>query len=336
MKLNIFSLLALAVGFTALASCDTDTEAIEVQKPLTYDEQYYKDLRDYKKTDHEICYVYYQNWRPLEGVSGYKDPASWGERFRGLPDSIDIVNTWLGIPTKEEHPVAYADMKYCQEKLGTRFVMHADASHYRHTVPVLDEELNPVMKLDADGKQVYDESGKPVADTIFLADNVNEDNLKYYARNAVKQVVDAEMDGMDWDYEGWSSDRLLVVIKECYKYFGPEGKWPEKLIIIDYFNSSPSSSMNPYCDYLIKQAYSGQGAGAAFVSGWDTKKQVMCEAIHQNPNGGQVENYARWQKGNKGGAGGFSIRFNYNQDRLGVPYGALRRAIQIMNPAMKK
>ena len=140
MKLKIFSLFALAVGFTALASCDTDTEAIEVQKPLTYDEQYYKDLRDYKKTDHEICYVYYQNWRPLEGVSGYKDPASWGERFRGLPDSIDIVNTWLGIPTKEEHPVAYADMKYCQEKLGTRFVMHADASHYRHTVPVLDED----------------------------------------------------------------------------------------------------------------------------------------------------------------------------------------------------
>lgn len=328
MKLKIFSIFALAVGLTILASCDTDTEALQVQSLTTYDEQYYKDLRDYKKTDHEICYVYYQNWRPLEGVSGYKDPASWGERFRGLPDSVDIVNTWLGIPTKEEHPVAYADMKYCQEKLGTRFVMHADASHYRHYVPVLDEDLNPIMKTD--------ESGKQVPDTIFLADNVNEENLKYYARYAVKQVVDAEMDGMDWDYEGWGSSELLEVVKECDKYFGPEGKWPEKLVIVDYFGSYPSYTLDPYCDYLIRQAYSGQGAYASFAGGWTTKKQVMCEAIHQKPNGGNVEAYAAWEKGNKGGAGGFSIRFNYNQDRLGVPYGALRRAIQIMNPAMKK
>lgn len=328
MRLKIFSMLAIAAGLTALASCDTDTEALEVQKPYTYDDQYYQDLRDYKKTDHEICYVYYQNWRPLEGVSGYKDPASWGERFRGLPDSVDIVNTWLGIPTKEEHPVAYADMKYCQEKLGTRFVMHADASHYRHYAPKLDENLNPIMKTD--------ESGKQVPDTIFLADNVNEENLQYYARYAVKQVVDAEMDGLDWDYEGWSSSNLLPVIKECYKYFGPEGKWPEKLIIVDYFGGAPSGDMNPYCDYLIKQAYSGQGAGAAYASGWDHKKQVMVEAIHQNPDGGQIENYAAWEKGNKGGCGGYSIRFNYNQDRLGVPYGAIRRAIQIMNPAIKK
>lgn len=331
MKLNIFSLFALAVGFTALASCDTDTEAIEVQKPLTYDEQYYKDLRDYKKTDHEICYVYYQNWRPLEGVSGYKDPASWGERFRGLPDSIDIVNTWLDEPTKDRHPIAYADMKYCQEKLGTRFVKHTDASSYRHYVPLFDEDLKPIMKTNEDGTQEQD--------TIFLADNISEENLRYYARSEIVRVLEAEMDGFDWDFEGWSSSNLKVAIQEAYKYFGPEGKWPEKLIIIDYFQGAPSSDMNPYCDYLIKQAYSGQNAYQGFAAGWDTKKQVMCEAIHQNPDGGQLDkgyNYAAWEKGNKGGAGGFSIRFNYNQDRLGVPYGALRRAIQIMNPAMKK
>lgn len=327
MKLNIFPIYAVA-GLLALASCDTDTEAIEVQRPTTYDEQYYQNLRDYKQTDHEICYVYYQNWRPLEGVSGYKDPASWGERFRGLPDSVDIVNTWLGIPTKEEHPVAYDDMKFCQEKLGTRFVVHTDASNYNHHVPVLDEELNPVMTTDA--------SGKSVPDTIYLADRVDEQTLKYYARAAVKEVVDAEMDGMDWDFEGWSSDNLLIVVRECDRYFGPDGKWPEKLVIVDYFNRSPSGEMNPYCDYLIKQAYSGQGARCGYANGWDKDKQVMVEAIHQNPDGGQIEDYAAWEKGQKGGCGGYSIRFNYNQDRLGVPYGALRRAIQIMNPAMKK
>lgn len=319
MKIKIFSTIAVVVGFMSLASCSTDMEALEVQKPTTYDEQYYKDLRDYKKTDHEICYVYYQNWRPLEGVSGYKDPASWGERFRGLPDSIDIVNTWLGIPSKEEHPVAYADMKFCQEKLGTRFVAHTDASHYGHKFPLYDENLNLMG-----------------TDSIDLRNDRTEVALQAYARYHVKQVVDAEMDGMDWDFEGWSSDNLLIVVKECHKYFGPEGRWPEKLIIVDYFNTTPSSAMNPYCDYLIKQAYSGQGAGCRIASGWDANKQVMVEAFHQNPNGGQLENYAAWEKGRKGGAGGFSIRFNYNQDRLSIPYGALRRAIQIMNPAIRK
>ncbi len=334
MKLKIFSMFALAVGLTALASCDTDTEALQVQNLTTYDEQYYKDLRDYKKTDHEICYVYYQNWRPLEGVSGYKDPASWGERFRGLPDSVDIVNTWLGVPTKEEHPVAYADMKYCQEKLGTRFVMHADASHYRHYVPVLDEDLNPVMKVN--------DSGASVPDTIFLADNVNEENLKYYARYAVKQVVDAEMDGMDWDYEGWNSDNLTVVVKECDKYFGPEGKWPEKLIIVDWFGGVPDGKrLNQYCDYLIQQAYSGQVSLSRFPSqsNWDSEKLVLVEAFHQKPDGGRIWDYARMEPGDghhKGGVGSFATRFNYNQSKNGVPYQALREAIQIMNPAVKK
>ncbi|MGX8704501.1 MAG: signal peptidase I, partial [bacterium] len=32
------------------------------------------------------------------------------KRIIGLPDSIDIVNLWMGIPTPETHPVAYQDM----------------------------------------------------------------------------------------------------------------------------------------------------------------------------------------------------------------------------------
>ncbi len=80
-----------------------------------------RNLRAFKKSDHEISYAYYEAWSPIEGVTGYKDPASWGERMVGLPDSIDIVNLWMGIPTAETHPIAYADMQYCQRKLGTRF-----------------------------------------------------------------------------------------------------------------------------------------------------------------------------------------------------------------------
>src|SRR3712207_7232511 len=84
------------------------------------------------QSDHEISYAYFVAWAPLEGVAGYKDPASWGERFMGMPDSLDICNLWMGIPTKESHPIAYADMIKTRELKGTRFVFHADASNFHH------------------------------------------------------------------------------------------------------------------------------------------------------------------------------------------------------------
>ena len=123
----------IAAALLALfISCDTKPEALDLQPLKEYSEEYYQALRDYKATPHEICYVYYADWAPIEGASGYKDPASWGERIIGLPDSIDIVNLWMGIPTPETHPIAYQDMIETREKKGTRFVFHADASNYNH------------------------------------------------------------------------------------------------------------------------------------------------------------------------------------------------------------
>ncbi|MBP3211982.1 MAG: hypothetical protein J6M41_05380, partial [Prevotella sp.] len=101
MKLkNIFSAcLACCAISAALTSCDTEVENETIQHLYKYDAQYYENLRAWKKTPHEVTYVYYAAWAPLEGQEGYKDPASWGERIKGLPDSLDIVNLWMGIPT---------------------------------------------------------------------------------------------------------------------------------------------------------------------------------------------------------------------------------------------
>ena len=89
MKTKITGLLTFLIGTFFFYSCDTDVEALEIQKLKTYDEQYFENLRAFKKSDHEISYAYYEAWSPIEGVTGYKDPASWGERMVGLPDSID-------------------------------------------------------------------------------------------------------------------------------------------------------------------------------------------------------------------------------------------------------
>ena len=313
MKTKITSLFISFIATFGFYSCDTDVENMEIQKLKTYDEQYFQNLRDFKKSDHEISYAYYEGWSPIEGVTGYKDPASWGERMVGLPDSIDIVNLWMGIPTAETHPIAYQDMKYCQEKLGTRFVMHADASNYRHQFTV-------------DGVD-YDMGGSSPSDEVMAA----------YAKWIIKQVVDGELNGVDIDWEGWSSEDLIRLVTIIGETFGPKGEQPDMLLIVDYFSGSPSADIAPYCDYIVQQAYSNQTGFLSEPSNLPSEKMIYCESFGVfYEDGGQLMNYARWEpsKGRKGGCGVFYLGRNY-YSASGVPYNEFREAIQIMNPAIE-
>ena len=49
MNIKIYGLVAMMAGAAALTSCDTDVEHIDVQKPYTFDETYFKNIRDFKK-----------------------------------------------------------------------------------------------------------------------------------------------------------------------------------------------------------------------------------------------------------------------------------------------
>jgi hypothetical protein len=324
MKIKIIlGILGLAMAATSLTSCDTDAEAIVLkgQKPYVYSEQYYENLRAFKKTNHEISYAYFAAWAPLEGVSGYKDPASWGERFIGMPDSLDICNLWMGIPTKDEHPVAYKDMIETREKKGTRFVFHADASNFNHSFWYRDSLFN--VKKDS---------------VVNLRNNRSEAALRAYARWVVDTVMQCELDGVDFDFEGWDSGSMATVTNECMKYFGVNGTWPEKLFIIDYFGGNPDTRSTKYCDYVIKQAYSAQGSGVGAGSGIPDEKMVYCESMDQKPSGGEVLNYARWEpsSGHKGGCGAYYMDNNYDASPTGKTFWEFRQAIQIMNPALNK
>lgn len=315
MKLKLTSILALGIGLAAFSSCDTEVEKLEIQKLKTYDEQYYANIRAYKQSDHEVSFAYYEAWSPIEGVEGSKDPASWGERIIGLPDSIDIVNLWMGIPTPETHPVAYSDMKYVQEKLGTRFVMHADASHYRHVFTV-------------DGVE-YDMGGTSPSDEVMAA----------YAKWIVNQVLEPGLDGVDVDFEGWTGNDMYRLTVELAKYFGPQGSIPNKLLIIDYFNSVPPKDCIPYCDYFVEQAYSNQTGGSISVpNGFPSEKMIYCETFGVfYLDGGKLLDYARWEpeSGRKGGCGVFFLGRNYYSSS-GIPYNEFRQSIQIMNPSIKE
>ena len=365
----------------ALAACDTKVEKLKIQDIKTYsldesalsaeDQAYYENLKEWKKSKHTISYVYLAAWAPPEGATSlFIEYKNMKPRQMSLPDSLDIVNLWMGTPMKEEYtdacfignvkneetgeierapmhtydysPNAYFDLEYCQKFKGTRFVMHADASHYG-------------QEFELDGKKW----------TVSASD---EESIRAYGRLIVDIVNTHGLDGVDFDYEGWGDTQIFWVIDEVGKYFGPKGKNPEKLLIIDYFGGYPGANVEPYIDYLVKQAYSAQGAGVGGPGWCPAEKMVYCEQYEQssgegpnylnggyptnmtNPDGEKMymlERYARYSseatEGQGGGFGAYYIDNDYDNGVTALQnkgykdcnyesYGFLRRAIQIINP----
>jgi hypothetical protein len=80
MKIKLLSLMILITSAFIATGCDTDTEALEIQKLKTYDDQYYENLRAYKKSDHCLSFGWYAAYAPLEGVKGYKRSSIMGRK----------------------------------------------------------------------------------------------------------------------------------------------------------------------------------------------------------------------------------------------------------------
>lgn len=344
-------ILLLAAAAFAFAAC-TDEEALVIQKvpqpgDELYDSQYYENLRAWREKDHVLTYVYYAAWAPLEGYTTLaKEYTSMSDRLIGLPDSLDIVNLWMGVPSNDPKdtvdyaPAAYSDLQYCRKTKGMKFVAHADASNYNHQFTV-------------DGKD-WD-----------LSSDRSDEAFAAYAQWWCERVIERELDGVDFDFEGWSSADMTKVITKCGEYFGPQGADKTKLLIIDYFGSSPSSDVEPYIDLLVRQAYSQQignrYSGLGRPSWLPAEKYVICEQWNQGSNrtnGGYVpyygydgeklmtynsagdevemaslEAYARYcTDGNGKGFGAYYIDTDYFF--ASGPYYNLRRCIQIANPAI--
>lgn len=371
----LFSLAALVV-----TGCDNKIEKLELQKFNTYtldenalsekDRAYYENLRDWKKSEHTISYVYFAAWAPPEGATSlFIEYKNMKPRLMSLPDSLDIVNLWMGTPMKEEYtdacfygnvkneetgeierapmhtydfsPNAYFDLEYCQKFKGTKFVMHADASHYG-------------QEFDLEGKK-------------WTVSGSDEESIRAYGRLVVDIVNTHGLDGVDFDYEGWGSQQIFWVVDEVGKTFGPKGTNPEKLLIVDYFGGYPGANIEPYINYLVKQAYSAQGSSVGGPSWCPAEKMVYCEQYEQssgegpnylnggypagtNPQGEKMytlERYARYSseatEGKGGGFGAYYIDNDYDNGTSALEkkeysmtnfsnYGFLRRAIQIINP----
>lgn len=306
------------------SSCENAPEALDLLTPYKYDDQYYANLRAYKESPHQICYGWY---------SDYAQTYSYGQHFMGVPDSIDIISLWGGMPTPATNPIAYEEMRFVQRVKGTKML----------SVKIIRMQAETWTTLDSAGIIQY-------ADTLLAP------------------VFKWDLDGLDLDYEpegDWlSGDMLTILVRYLGQFVGPMSSDPDKLLVIDYYNTRPPAEVEPYISFLVNQAYTqGTTTNSAtnlqsrynLVASWcPPEKFIVTENIgdwwanggspftevdgNTLTNGGQrmhsLEGMARWTptQGQKGGFGAFYFIRDYNSD---PPYRYMRRAIQAINPAVR-
>lgn len=322
----IMPLLLIACMF---ASCDNDVENATVVAPTTYGPQYYKNLRDYKKSDHSIAWGWFAD---------YTQSTSLATRFLGLPDSLDICSLWGGIPSDDSThvdthylPEVYREMKYVQEVKGTKLVV-------------------PTIIRIRTRPEFYD--------SIWVKQNDPQAAMRAYAQDLLRPIFENGLDGIDMDYEPegdpLSGGNLDYFVEYVGQFVGPmaspdstftypdgytiKGN-PNMLLCIDYFGSTPSGNTNKFTNWYVNQTYGGSPGRVPF-SGCPTEKVVYTENVGDNWKAaecGQLLNYARYQPstGRKGGFGAFFMHRDYINTGYGCSnYANMRHGIQIQNPAI--
>lgn len=322
----IMPLLLIACMF---ASCDTDVENATVVAPTTYGPQYYKNLRDYKKSDHAIAWGWFAD---------YTQSTSLATRFLGLPDSLDICSLWGGIPSDDSThvdthylPEVYREMKYVQEVKGTRLVVPS----------IIRIRTRP---------EFYD--------SIWVKQNDPQAAMRAYAQDLLRPIFENGLDGIDMDYEPegdpLTGSNLDYFVEYVGQFVGPmaspdstftypdgytiKGN-PNMLLCIDYYGSAPSGNTNKFTNLYVNQTYGGSPGRVPF-SGCPTEKVVYTENVGDNWKAaecGQLLNYARYQPstGRKGGFGAFFMHRDYINTGYGCSnYANMRHGIQIQNPAI--
>lgn len=322
----IMPLLLIACMF---ASCDNDVENATVVAPTTYGPQYYKNLRDYKKSDHSIAWGWFAD---------YTQSTSLATRFLGLPDSLDICSLWGGIPSDDSThvdthylPEVYREMKYVQEVKGTKLVV-------------------PTIIRIRTRPEFYD--------SIWVKQSDPQAAMRAYAQDLLRPIFENGLDGIDMDYEPegdpLSGGNLDYFVEYVGQFVGPmaspdstftypdgftiKGN-PNMLLCIDYYGSAPSGNTNKYTNWYVNQTYGGSPGRVPF-SGCPTEKVVYTENVGDNWKAaecGQLLNYARYQPstGRKGGFGAFFMHRDYINTGYGCSnYANMRHGIQIQNPAI--
>lgn len=301
-----------------ISSCDTDIEPIEVQKPYTYSDVYYQNLRDYKESDHSIAWGWF---------SDYSQSHSLALRFLGLPDSLDICSLWGGLPQDDK---TWEELRFVQRVKGTKMVC-----------PTIIRIENSVSYGDKEFYQLFQDSYDSSKGTADERLQMRHKALEMYADFLLKPILENDLDGIDLDYEPegdrLTGDNMVYFCEYIGGKIGPLSERPDKLFCIDFFVERPPVDCIPYVNYFVNQTYGGKPGQ---ISSFPIDKTIFCENVGddwQSAEAGKLMTYARWQPetGRKGGFGAFYMHRDYNlANDNPYPYKRFRECIQIQNPAV--
>lgn len=315
--------------FISIVACTKQNvaESVKVKSMLVRSDDYYSNLRAYKKTDHPIFFGWFG------GTGSMGNPEIPGVMDQ-IPDSVDIVALWGGMPPIGSYN--YETMQKTRELKGTQFVITIFGSGVQALMVKNDNAL-----FLADTMAAIDKVAKSISDTID----------KY------------KIDGFDLDYEPSFGDKSIFgssggsatndkytqrLFKALSQYLGPKSG-TGKLLIID---GQGDVGIEPYIDYFMQQAY-GSSSPSNLQSRLNTygggvipaRKFVPCENFESYWASGGVNfndpvrgimpsllGFAYWNpvSGRKGGCGTYHAEYEYALD---PDFKYARMAIQIMNPA---
>ena len=375
-------ILAAALVFGVVFSC-TKPEALNLQPEYKYTDAYYEALRAYKKSDHSICYLWFADY----GV-----PSSPAYRFAGIPDSVDVVSLWGGIP--KEGTLDRKEMYEMREKKGTKLVA-VKIIRLAHTTYLPDWALKIQIPSYMNGfdthagyNRTYEttfaerlaagdtevvaaaaaESAARMSGTRALIADMSANQHRtlisgtegeadavyeypewcvYAAEDLLDEIREHDLDGYDLDYEpegdALSGECMRTFLQYLSQFIGPASPNPEMILAVD--GNQPPAGTENLCTYWIAQSYGQTLSDSRFNrEGWKNSQLIFTENIGDYwASGGNMLQQAAFQPstgGRKGGFGAFHGQRDYNTTDSGankdVPYGNLRKAIQLQNPAVTK
>jgi len=362
---NIFRNIAMLLTAATVVACSDWTES----EPLDYTgspeqsihgEEYYANLRSYKKSKHSVAFGWFGNW--------VGKGSSTVNMLRGLPDSVDFVSMWGNWHSLT--PEKMADKKEAYEKKGLRVMIC-------FIIANLGDQTTP-----SEVRQKWEDNGfsseREAVNAFWGYDSNDETTFEPAVRKYVKSIVDTidkyDWNGFDFDLEAnygsagniaSNKKALGYVIDEFSKYLGPMSG-TDRMLAVDGEPYLIPPQYAKAIDWFIIQAYQCSGDGdldnrlenlvSAFAvqdedgNLYQTPEEVLSKTIWTEnfesyaANGGvtftnrygermqSLKGMASYSnpkiKGKIGGVGTYHMEYDTN-------YKYLREAIGIMNPVIE-
>lgn len=348
-------------------SCDDWTEMEQARHTDLVNggksDEYYANLRAYKKSDHPIAFGWFGGWTGAD--------ASMKTSLRGLPDSVDMVSIWGG--WQNLTPAKKADLKYVQEVKGTKVLMC-------YIVANLGDQLTPRAVRDNWEANGFASEKEAVNAFWGWTDGTIEGlkkSIVVYANAICDTIMKYGYDGFDLDLEpnygaagniATYPDRLSIMLRTMRERLGMRSE-TGKILAVDGEPTWLEEEMGAFMDYYIYQAYGttrennlhGKVGGVLNKFGnvvgdkvTLAKRVIVTENFEASWKTGGVdfqdrfgntmkslEGMARWTpivngvEYPKGGVGTYHMEHEYTIPGEEGTYPFLRNAIRIMNPPIQ-